>query len=381
MTAETHFIFVTSRNVLIVSASAGTGHTRAAEAVGTAVSAAGLQPTHVDILDLAPRWVRTLYGTGFEALVSHAPRVWGELYRFSDGADADQARWAAAARRSVFYAFQRLLTANHWDQVVCTHFLPAQLSAGRLRSTPPFTLVITDFTLHRYWVQPRVSRYCVASPELACQLGARLPHARISVTGIPIDRRFSIDRDETAARRELGWSEAAQIAVVMGGGVGIGVEAAVRACLQSAPAGVQIVAVCGRNTDALARLRALPASSDRLTCLGYVTEIEKVMLAADVIVTKPGGLTCSEALALGKPLILTRPIPGHEEGNVRFLTRAGAAAEGCTSAKLAEALSHMFRDGTMRARISDLARTLGRPNAAEVIASLAAFDSVNEVAA
>lgn len=372
---------MTSRNVLIVSASAGTGHTRAAEAVGTAVSAVGLQATHVDILELAPSWVRTLYGTGFEALVSHAPRVWGEIYRIADGEDADQARWALAARRSVFRAFHRLLIASTWDQVVCTHFLPAQLAAGRQRSTPPFTLVITDFTLHRYWVQPRVARYCVATPELARQLAARLPNARISVTGIPIDQRFSTDLDTAAARKALGLREAAQIAVVMGGGVGIGVESAVRTCLQSAPVNLQIVAVCGRNAEALTRLRALQESTDRLVCMGYVADIEKVLVAADVIVTKPGGLTCSEALALGKPLILTRPIPGHEEGNVRFLTSAGAAAPACNPLQLAETLSHMFGEGMMRASITNSARALGRPYAAEAVAALVALDSAREVAA
>src|SRR5690606_17307377 len=137
--------------VLIVSASAGTGHVSAGRAVETAFREAGWSDIlHVDILELAPRWVRAAYGGGFELLASRAPAVWREVYRRSDGPDADAARWAPVAHRTVLREFERLLGSRPWVCCVSTHFLPCQLAAGR--SGPPFTAVVTDFTLHRYWV-------------------------------------------------------------------------------------------------------------------------------------------------------------------------------------------------------------------------------------
>lgn len=371
------------RRILVVSASAGTGHVRAADAVHAAVRAArpDWSATHIDVLDLSPRWVRSAYGGGFELIASRAPRVWRGIYQFADGPDADRARWGGAARRVLFRSFDALLSSERWDHVICTHFLPAQLAAGRRADLPPFTLVVTDFTLHRYWVQPRVTRNCVATTDLAAGIRQRLPVAQVSATGIPIDHSFSIPVDQQAVRAELGLSLGAPIALIVGGGLGIGVEAAVRECLRSTPDRVQLVAICGRNEDALARLSQLEVPRHRLACFGYVTGIERWFAAADVVVTKPGGLTCSEALAGGKPLVLTRPIPGHEEGNVRFLVEAGAVLNACTPDGMRDAMRTLFDSGARLKELGRAALTLGRPHAAEAVTQQVIHELEREVAA
>lgn len=363
-------------NVLIVSASAGTGHTRAAEAVRAAYesSVSGVNAVHVDILDLAPRWVRSLYGTGFEKLAAHAPRVWREIYRFADGEDADRARWAETARRVLFREFEKLLRSRRWDHAISTHFLPAQLAAGRIQNGPRFTIVVTDFTLHRYWVQPGVGHYCVAAQELAEGVRRRLPNARVLVTGIPIDARFC--RSQSPAPQAD-----RPVVLIAGGGLGIGVEESVHTCLVHAPANAQIVAVCGRNDAARSRLSRVALPRERLSTLGYVRDMERLMAAADLIVTKPGGLTCSEALAMGKPLILTRPIPGHEEGNVRYLTGVGAALKGCTNAELAVAVRLALHNDRLRMALTAAAQEIGKPNSAAEVGAAVASLATAEAAA
>src|SRR5262245_51972795 len=164
--------------VLIVSASTGNGHLRAGEALKAAARV--YQPNwrveHLDVLTLAPRWLRLAYGGGFELLAARAPRVWGGIYRWSDGPAGDRARWGAVGERTVFRCFRRVLTHGGWDLCVCTHFLRAQLAARRA-GMPPFALVVTDYTLHRYWRQPRVHRYVVPTDDFANDLRARIPTA------------------------------------------------------------------------------------------------------------------------------------------------------------------------------------------------------------
>ena len=354
--------------ILIVSASTGTGHMRAAEALRMA--AARLDPAlpveHVDLLELAPRWVRGIYGTAYEAVAARAPRVWKQVYRITDGEAEDRARWAPLAHRLIFREFRRLVGCGRWRVCLSTHFLPCQLAAGR-SGMPPFALAITDFTLHRYWVQPGVGRYFVATDTLAAELRRRIPNARVDATGIPIDAGFAAAPSREAARGELGIDPARRMALVMGGGLGIGVEEAAEAALAATPDDALVVVVCGRNEGARERLAARGLPPGRLMVHGYVNGMERFVSAADVVATKPGGLTTSEALALGKPLLLTRPIPGAEEGNTRALVSEGAALAGRNAAEVRSAFGRVFTEPGLLDRLSGAARRIGRPESATAV--------------
>lgn len=357
--------------VLIVSASTGTGHMRAAEALREAFAArdGGREVRHVDLLATAPRGVRAVYGTGYEKVAERAPQLWGRVYRALDGDDADLARWGPAANRLLFREFRKLLLSRRWSVCVATHFLPCQLAAGRA-GLPPFAMVVTDFTLHRVWVQPRVRRVFVATEAMATELRERVPGVRVDATGIPIAPPFAAAPSRDEARGALGLDLARRVALVMGGGLGLGVEEAARAALDAAPEDVQVVAVCGRNEEARARLTSLSVAPGRLVVHGYASGMERFIAAADVVATKPGGLTTSESLALGRPLILTKPIPGAEEGNTRALTAEGAALAAQDDASLRDAFRRAFAEPGMLDSLSAAARALGRPTSAHDVATL-----------
>lgn len=359
-----------SPRILLVSASAGTGHLHAAEAL----RAAFLQrdPSalvrHVDILELGPAWLRVTYGGGFELLAARAPRVWKELYERTDG-DTDVARWGPAAHRLLFREFRRLAMGEPWDLVLATHFLPGQLAAGR-PGLPAFAMVVTDFTLHRFWAQRRVSRYFVATDHLADEVRRRVPGSSATATGIPVHPRFAAALPADAARAALGLDPHAPVALVIGGGLGVGVADATRAAAAAAVPGLQVVAITGSSGRARQELGPLAAAQPRVRVLGRVDRVQDYMAAADVVVTKPGGLTTSEALAVGRPLVLSRAIPGQEEGNAAELVRLGAGLFAPSGVAVRAALERFFGHPALLLRTAAAARAVGRPDSAARIADL-----------
>lgn len=375
---------MSASDVLLVSASTGTGHRRAAEALRTALLQREPQRVvrHVDLLELAPRWVRAAYGDAYELMASRAPWLWRHVYHRTDAPDGDRARWGPLAQRTLFREFRRLLLSRPWSVCVCTHFLPGQLAAGG-SGFPPFGMVVTDLTLHHFWAQPRVRRFFVGTPALAAELGSRVPGARIDVTGIPVDPRFAAPPSREEARVSLGLDPRRPVVLVMGGGLGLGVEETALAAASARVEGLQVLAVCGRNAAAAERLRA-HRGDGRLLASGYVSDVERYIAAADLVVTKPGGLTTSEVLAVGRPLLLTRPIPGQEEGNTRVLVAAGTAVEAPTSEAVRRELERVLGEPGARAALNALtsaARAAGRPSAAADVAEAVRREYLRRAAA
>ena len=364
------------RGVLIVSASTGTGHARAGEAMREAIRLKDpeIPVQHVDLLSLAPSWVRAMYGGGYELMATRAPWLWHRVYNGTDGDGWDRARWSSLAQRLLFKEFRNLLLDSRWQLCLSTHFLPCQLAAGK-PDLPPFALAITDFTLHRYWVQPGVRQYFVATDELARQLKARVPRAQVHATGIPIAPTFAAAPSRVDARAGLGIDVRRPVALVMGGGLGLGVSEMVEAALAGAHQDVQVIAVCGKNAAAAERLRGLGVDSGRLRVESYVTDIERYISAADIVVTKPGGLTASEALACGRPLLVTRPIPGQETGNTRALVAAGAAIAALTDTDITHAMRRLFAGDGLLSGLAAAASRLGRARSAAEITSLLDVDA------
>lgn len=353
------------RSILIASASAGTGHGRAAEAVRAALLARdpSLRVEHVDVLEHAPAWLRLAYRDGFELLATRAPRVWREIYDRTDGPGVDRALWSDVTHRWLFRDFARLVRGGGWELVLATHFLPAQLMSLR-DGAPPFAVAVTDFTLHRYWAQPRVGHYFAPTREMAAELRRRVRGARVEPTGIPIRPDLMASPHRAEAQRALGLA-GRRVVLVMGGGLGMGVRSLATAASAGAGRLATVVALCGRNEAARAALDALPG----VRAVPYVDDVRPYLAAADVVVTKPGGLSTSEALALGRPMVLSAAIPGHEEGNRSFLCGAEAALCANDPADVARAVRRLLVDGALRERMAAAARTLGRPHAADQIAA------------
>lgn len=360
-------------DILLLSVSAGAGHIRAAEAVRAAAkqSHPGLRVEHLDVMEVVPSLFKRLYADSYLGLINRHPAFWGYLYQVSDQKRTDSmlTKLREALERLNTRKLHERIRALAPKVIVCTHFLPAQLLA-RLRrlgsSTTPTWVVVTDFDVHALWVHEGLSGYCVASEEIACRLRGRgVGDTRIVVTGIPIDPAFSCPPNRAECAAELGLDPARRTILLMSGGHGVGNLAAVAERALAIPGDHQVVAMAGRNAALLEQLAALAAAHPgRLVAQGFTTTPQRLMACADLAIGKPGGLSTSECLALGLPMLVVSPIPGQEERNSDHLLEHGAALKAHDLAGLEYRLRRALTEPELLPRLAGRARAIGRPRAA-----------------
>ncbi len=363
--------------IAILHATAGSGHRSAALALASAMDALsrGARVREVDTLVFASRFYRQTYAQGYNAMAQRAPQLWGALYHLWAQQRVHRAAGPTreALDRLALRNLVRVVERDNPDAVVCTHFLPVEALArrrgqGRLRV--PLYVVITDFTAHPMWAYPHVDRYFVATDEVADELhGHGVPRARIDVTGIPVDPRFARTIGRDAARARFALDAKGPVVLVMGGGSGVGPMAELARRLEAMPQRPQVVVACGTNPRLFREIGALAAKRPgRVRALPFTNEVDALLEAADVVVSKAGGLTCAEALIKRTPLVVFRPTPGQEVRNAQFLEGGGAAVFADSVENVATTVERWLDDPATRERVRENAARLARPKAAETIA-------------
>ena len=370
-----------ARRVLVLSASVGAGHLRAAEAVELALRQ--LDPDAVvqnlDVLELTGATFRRLYGRAYLDLVSKAPHVLGYFYDLLDRPPSPRHkgdRLRLLVERLNLRKLIRFLRSETWDVIVNTHFLPAEIIASLRRKgelkTPQLTAT-TDFETHRLWVNQPCDHYFTATEEGAVNLRHwGVPAEDVTVTGIPIHPAFAqpVERAECLAR--LGLSGDRPVVLQLAGGFGVGPVEKLYQALLDIQTPLELVVVAGRNEKLKKRLETVEVPQrHRARVQGFTTEMDQWMAAADVVLSKPGGLTTSETLARGAAMAVVNPIPGQESRNSDFLLENGAAIKINNLATLAFKLTRLLEDPGRLAKLKHNARQLGKPQAALEIARAA----------
>jgi processive 1,2-diacylglycerol beta-glucosyltransferase len=357
---------------VLLSVSAGAGHVRAAEALRAAAEASSdsLTAIHIDLMDYAPSWFRGVYVGLYGALLNRAPALWGCIYRLMNEARPGglvqrlrcwlQRRGSAGWLREVFEL--------NPDAIICTHFLPAEVLSHCLATGAqdcPVWVQVTDFDLHRLWVHPHMSGYFAANDEVAFHMRRRgIAAERIHVTGIPLMPAFSSPVASRDWLREHGLDPLVPTVLLMGGG-GVGGLVAITQGLLELDENFQLIVLAGSNASALAALQALALRRPgRLAALGYTDQVAQIIACADLVVTKSGGLSTSECLAIGVPMIVNAAIPGQEERNADFLLEQGVALRAVDAATLAYRIHYLLGRPARLTRMGAKARALGRPDAA-----------------
>ncbi|MBQ9497154.1 MAG: glycosyltransferase [Selenomonadaceae bacterium] len=351
--------------ILILSASIGSGHTKAAEAIQLGIRNEELG-IDVRVVDFMAREVSTLNWLTkkfYLAALKFIPDLYDRIYKFADGRRVGvSARFLSSA--SMYLPFARLLKKFQPDVVICTHPFPeAAASLWKFlhaKSAEKFLLaaVLTDYSLHEIWIYGEVDVYFVATEEMRAKLAA---HSRagqkIFATGIPIDEKFSAAQKVTDETRTT--------ILIMGGGLGLGSIEETLAELNRVSLPLKILVVAGQNENLLARLRRMNINHPT-GIFGYVTDVDKLMAAADLLITKPGALTMTEAFAAGLPLILHAPIPGPEALNAAYATTHGAAIE-VGDKKISAVVEELLSEPARLIEMKINAKKLSKPRAATEI--------------
>jgi processive 1,2-diacylglycerol beta-glucosyltransferase len=236
----------------------------------------------------------------------------------------------------------------------------------------PILAVQTDFQTEPPWVQPEIDVYCVANEEARSQLvNCGISPNRILVCGIPVDPVFGMPFDKSELLRALGLDGRRPIVLVMGGGMGPAPLDAIVESLELCGFPLQVLAVAGHNgtlKQALEHLRGKVTFD--LHVFGWADTIPEFMAAADLLITKPGGLSTSEALSAGLPMIVTQPIPGPEVRHVRYLEQQGLAVQAKTLEEIPQLVTRMLSKPETLAEMSRRQRDMSRPDAAHAIAQV-----------
>jgi processive 1,2-diacylglycerol beta-glucosyltransferase len=360
------------RRILIATVTVGAGHVQAARAMEETWEARFPhdQVQYCDVLDYTSRLFQKTYREGYVHLVNHAPEVFSRFFQKTDDAAlirkmTDKRRLLAELSAKTFLRFVEQFNA---DAIVCTHFLPLE-AAGALahaKKIPKRTLVagiVTDFEAHALWIEPRTDIMFVASELTKSRLVVRgVSSERIHVTGIPVSTRFAALPDPAHLRKKLKLHPQRRTLLILGGGFGIGPVQEMVMAIDRLSLPLQVLVVAGKN-EKLKRQLERVRYRQPVTVFGFVSNMEELMCASDLIMTKPGGLTSSEALALGKPLLIFSPIPGQETANSDYLLENGAASKLNHTDDIAFKINHML-DPQRLADYSRNAKNLGRPRAA-----------------
>jgi processive 1,2-diacylglycerol beta-glucosyltransferase len=361
--------------ILVLSASVGAGHLRAAQAVELALREVAPEATvrNVDVLELTNTAFRRVYGKAYLDLVNRVPHVLGYFYDLLDQPSRSGRnrtdRLRLALEKLNLRGFIRFLKEEPWDLVINTHFLPAEIIASLRKKGElqvPQVTATTDFETHRLWVNRPCDHYFTATEEGAKYLQHwGVPGEQTTVTGIPIHPVFSKPKDRGECMKKHGLQGDRPIVLQLAGGFGVGpIEKLYRGLLEIERP-IDLVVIAGKNEKVKADLEAQPPSPrHRVKILGFTTDIDELMAVADLVVSKPGGLTTSETLARGAVMVIVNPIPGQETRNSDFLLESGAAIKVNNIGTLPYKVGGLLADPARLARLKANVARIARPRAA-----------------
>lgn len=364
------------RRVLVTSVKAGAGHVKAAEALtqAFALKYPSITVKNVDLLDYSSYLARHIYGKTYIDVVKKMPELYGYLYKNYKGVQG------LAAPRLIFdrlnaLPYLELLEDFKPDAVIATHFIAGALAADyrdRMHKQLPVFVTITDYEVHPLWVirTSEIERYSVSHDEMKNHLKLLgVPEERVIVTGIPINPIFLEKKDPAALKAKYELKDTSPVVLLIAGSFGTTPIADIIDQFKMIPSDFQLIVVCGKNKRLYERIRAKQSAEPRIALVyEFVDFVDELMRVSDILISKPGGITTSESLAIGLPMLLVDPIPGQEEANVDYFLEKGVGLKARNPEslifKLGEVLADQSRLRKMKERISEIAK----PEAAFTVA-------------
>lgn len=361
------------KKILIIYASAGDGHKTAAEAVYHAFSDLkrdDLKVIIIDSLNYTNRLFKYLYKVGYLLLIKYIPTLWSFLYHILDNRFfyllvRPFRRFTNAFNTTRLVDF---LVEERFNAAISTHFLGTEvISHLKNKGSLPLPLinVITDFKPHYFWQTKAIDYYVVAADSTKEELSDRGVYPdKIRVFGIPIDKKFNKFIPKNEARKKLKIYPDKFTILVMGGGFGVGPIEEVVLGLQQVDIDCQVIVVCGHNERLFSRLELLKKDFKKPTAIfGFCRNMDEIMAASDLMVSKVGGITTAEALARTLPIIVINPIPGQEARNAAFLFENDIGLKVKNAGEIKGVVEGLCHSSEIMRRLKDNMQQLAKPQA------------------
>lgn len=367
--------------VLILSVTAGYGHHATAKAVGDMLASRGAEVHTLDVYAYISNLIKTTIDKGYLFSSKHMQTLYRLVYQLAENNGASYFSSSPSIINIInalgASKFAKVLAGYSPDVIVCTHIFAAQMVdelKKRKKLDDIKTIgIVTDYTLHPYWEDvPRVQYIVTASELLTYRCVKRgIPEERILPFGIPVHPKFNRQLTRRDAAAQLGIDPSMRTLLLMGGSMGYADHVKTLEILTQIGLPLQLLVVCGNNAKMKIRVEQFAAKYEG-NCIikpyGFVNNVEVMMSASDCIVSKPGGLTVSEALAKNLPMLLVDPIPGHEERNVEFLVNNGMAALITKNFPIDEAVYELFSNPVRLQTVRQTMRAIAHPDATERLA-------------
>ncbi len=310
----------------------------------------------------------------YTTVIKRTPKLWDMVY------DNPKVKKRLDKIKNIIHKmnspkFKHLFGKFRPDAVICTQAFPCGMVADYKKSygiNVPLIAVLTDFVPHSYWVYDTVDCYVTPSEEIAAKLVEKgVPGHKVRALGIPFDNKFNANVEKQKVYQKMGLQENVPIVLIMGGGQGLGPIKTIVKSLEQAKTCFQEVIITGTNRKLYKALKKRSKkSSKKVSVLGYVNNINELMSIASMIITKPGGITTSEALSKKLPMLILKPIPGQEENNTAFLTKKEAAIRIEDPKEVHLIVDELLANPHKLKHISEAAGKISKPNASIDIARL-----------
>lgn len=365
---------MSKKNIILMYITEISGHHSATLAIEKAIR---MVSTDVQILNIdafhytnpiSEKIVNRIYTT----IIKRTPRIWDYVY------DNPKVKNRIENLRGSLHKlnspkFKKLFDRFQPDVVVCTQAFPCGMVADYKKaynSKLPLIAVLTDYVPHSYWIHNNVDYYISPSEEVSQRLIKRgIPSYKIKSFGIPFDPAFNAPVDKNSIKEELGLNPYLKTILIMGGGQGLGPIKTIIKSLEKAKSAIQEIIVAGTNKKLYNCLKKkIKGYKKKILLYGYVNNINELMSVADIIITKPGGITTSEALAKRLPLIIVKPIPGQEINNTVYLIEQQAAIKVDRPELTNEVIDDLLSNSQELKRLSESTGRIAKPNAALDIA-------------
>ncbi len=360
--------------VLILSITAGYGHHAAAKSVAGALVDKGVEVENIDVYKSVNKLLCWAVDKFYLIFSKYTKKPYSFIYnRLSKKKRSEKKRHSSGwLTRYCSKRFEKYIEESQPDAIVCTHVY-ASLVINDLKRKNKFTDIptigiVTDYTMHPFWDCVPYTEYVEVANELIAKEAEdlKIESGKILSLGIPIDTKFGVKAEKNEARKELNLPLDKRIVLVMAGSMGYGNIPSIISDVHKYDKDCLVLAVCGNNKKHHKKLNAL--ANENIKVFGFTNNINVFMDASDCIITKPGGLTTSEATAKGLPMILVNPIPGHEERNLKFFIDNNAAIGVTKKMKPYDALRELFETPNKISDIKNRLSEIAKPNATKDIA-------------